>query len=109
MQEALTILQEFGHDFGISAEIAHIITLIRQYARLTGELSGVGMVLHWMESAVGDVLALSAAFRASSQTAVTLHHDANRLRSYVDRLRALGFLPTSPLSIHEPPADVGRD
>ena len=37
MQEALTILQEFGHDFGLSAEIAHIITLIRQYERLTGE------------------------------------------------------------------------
>ena len=109
MQEALTIRQEFGHDFGLSAEIVHIIRLIRQYERLTGECSGVGVVLHWMESAVSNVLALSDAFHASSQTTVTLHHDANRLRAYVDRLRALGFLPTSPLSLHEPPADVGRD
>jgi hypothetical protein len=109
MQEALTILQEFGHDFGLRAEIAHIITLIRQYERLTGELSGVGMVLHWLESAVRDVLDLSAAFSGSSQTAVTLHQDAIRLMSYVDRLRALGFLPTNPLSIHETFAAVGRD
>jgi hypothetical protein len=109
MQEALRILQEVGYDFGVSAEIAHIITLIRQYERLTGECSGVGVVLHWMESAVSDVLSLSATFRATSQTAVALQQDAIRLRSYVDRLRALGFLPTSPLSIHEPPADGCRD
>jgi hypothetical protein len=109
MQEALTILQVFGHDFGVSAEIAYIIRLIRQYERLTGELSCVGVVLHWMESAVNDVLALSAAFHASSQTAVTLHQDAIRLRSHVARLRALGFLPTNPLSIHEPPTALGRD
>ena len=69
----------------------------------------MGVVLHWMESAVSDMLVLSAAFQASSQTAVTLHQDAIRLRSYVDRLRVLGFLPTSPLPIHEPPTDVGRD
>ena len=104
----MTILQEIGHDFGLSAEIARIITLIRQYERLTGECSGVGVVLLWMESAVSDMLALSAAFQALSQTAVTLHHDANRLRSYVDRLRA-GFFPTNPVSSHEPPTDVGRD
>jgi hypothetical protein len=110
MEEALTILIEVGNEFGVSAEIAHIIiTLVRQYARLTGEGSGVGVVLHWMESAVSDLVALSAVFHASSQTAVTLHHDANRLRSYVGRLRALGFLPTSPVAIHEPPADGGRD
>jgi hypothetical protein len=109
MQEALTILTEVGNDFGVSAEIAHIIMLIRHYERLTGELSGVGVVLHWMESAVSDVLALSAAFSASSQTAVALQRDATGLRSYVGRLRALGFLPTNPLSIHEPAADMGRD
>jgi hypothetical protein len=105
----LTILHEIGHDFGLSVEIAHVITLIRQYERLTGEVFGVGMVLHWMESAVSDVLELSAAFHASSQTAVTLHQDAIRLRSYIDRLRALGFHPTNPLSIHETLAAVGRD
>jgi hypothetical protein len=109
MQEALTILQEFGHDFGVSAEIAHIIVLIRQYARLTAVCSGVGVVLHWMESAVSYVVALSAAFSTSSQTAVTLHQDAIRLRSYVDRLRALGYFHTNPVSSHEPPTDVGRD
>jgi hypothetical protein len=89
--------------------MARIITVIRQYERLTGVCSGVGVVRHWMESAVRDVLALSAAFHALSQTAVTLHQDANRLRSYVDRLRVLGFLPTSPLAVHEPPADGGYD
>jgi hypothetical protein len=109
MQEALRILTEVGNDFGVSAEIGHSITLIRQYARLTGECSGVGVVLHWLESAISDLVALAAAFSASSQSAVALHQDANRLRSYVDRLRALGFLPTSPLSIPQPPADGGRD
>ena len=108
MQEALRILTEVGNDFGVSAEIARIIRLIRQYERLTGECSGVDVALHCMESAVSDLLALAAAF-ASSQTAVALRQDANRLRSYADRLRALGFLPTSPLSIHGPPADGGRD
>jgi hypothetical protein len=105
----LTILTEVGHDVGVCAEIAHIITRIRQYERLTGECSGVGVVLHWMESAVSDVLALAAAFCASSQTAVALYQDATRLRSYVDRLRVLGFLPTNPLSIHESPAHGGGD
>jgi hypothetical protein len=109
MQEPLTIIQAFGRDFGVSAEIAHLIPLIRQYERLTGKLSGVGVVLHWMESAVRDLLNFAAAFSDSSQTAVALHQDAIRLRSYVGRLRALGFLPTNPLSIHEPAADMGRD
>lgn len=107
MQEALTILKEFGNDFGIPAEIAHIITLIRQYERLSGELLGVGVVLHWMESAVSDVLALSSAFHTSSKTAVTLHQDSIRLMYYVDRLRALGFHPTNPLSIPETLAAAG--
>jgi hypothetical protein len=109
MQEALTILQEFGHDFGVSVEIAHIIRLIRQYERLTRELAGVGVVLHWLESAVREVLDRAAAFSGSSQTAVALHQDAIRLRSYVDRLRALGFHPTNLLSIPETLAAVGGD
>jgi hypothetical protein len=109
MQEALAILQAIGRDFGLCVEIAHIITLIRQYERPTGECSGVGVALHWLESAVSDVLTLAATCSALSQTAVALQQDANRLSSCVDRLRALGFHPTSPLSIHEPPADGGRD
>lgn len=109
MQEALTILTEIGDEFGLGAEISHTIALIQRYERLTGDGAGVGIVLDWMESAVSDVLALSAAFRASSQTAVTLHQDAIRLRSYVGRLRALGFHPTNPRSIHEPAADLGQE
>jgi hypothetical protein len=109
MQEALAILQAFGRDIGLSADIAHLIAIVRQYERLTGELSGVGVVLRWMESAVRDVLVLSTAFSDLSQTAVALHQDAIRLQSYVGRLRALGFFPTNPISRHEPPTDVGRD
>jgi hypothetical protein len=109
MENALVILKEIEQEFGLCAERAHLITLIRQYERLTGECSGVGMVLHWIESAVSNLRVRAAAFSDSGQTAAALHQEAVRLRSYVDRLRALGFLPTDPLSIHEPAADMGRD
>jgi hypothetical protein len=105
MQEVLTMLTEFG----LSAEIAHMITHIRHYERLTGECSGVGTILDWMESAVKDLSELANVFHPSSQTAEHFRHEAARLRSYAGRLPALGFLPVSPLSIHELPADGGRD
>jgi hypothetical protein len=109
MQAVLTMLTEFGYEFGLSAEIAHMITHIRHYERLTGECSGVGTILDWMETAVKDLSELANVFHPSSQTAEHFRYEAARLRSYVGRLRALGFLPVSPLSIHEPPADGGRD
>ena len=96
MQEALTILQEFGHDFGLSADIVHIIRLIRQYERLTGEVSGTGIVLHWMEAAASDFFNLSNTFPASSQTSEDLQSYASRILSYIGRLRAIGIVPTDP-------------
>jgi hypothetical protein len=51
MENALAILKEIGHEFGLCTELAHIITLTQQYERLTGECSGVGVVLHWRRCA----------------------------------------------------------
>jgi hypothetical protein len=96
MQEALTILQAFGHDFGVSAEIVHIIRLIRQYERLTGEVSGMGIVLHWLEAAASDFVNLSNTFPTSSQTSEDLQNSAMRILSYVSQLRAVGIVPTDP-------------
>jgi hypothetical protein len=109
MQEALQILEACGREFGVGAELAHLMSLVRVYTRLTGECSGVGVVLDALEAAIGDMLARAAAFPASSQTAAMFHEDASRLRSYVDRLRALGFHPTPPRSSHEPTADEEQD
>jgi hypothetical protein len=109
MQEALTILHEMGHEFGLGAEIARLITLMRQYERLNGELTGVALILDWLESAVTGLSALADVFHPTSQTAAHFRHEAGRLRAYVDRLRTLGFFSTRPQSIHEPLAGVGRD
>src|SRR5262245_6715792 len=96
MQEALKILEAFGREFWVSAEVASLISLMRQYARLTGRCSGVGMVLDTMESAVGDLLARAATFQPESPTAGLFHRKAIRLGAYIDGLRALGCHPMTP-------------
>ena len=96
MQEACKILQDFGIEFHLCAEIVQVIKNIRQYERLTGEFSSVGIVLHWMESAVSGFLDLSNAFPASSQTSEALKNSAIRIMVYVGRLRAIGIVPTDP-------------
>jgi hypothetical protein len=106
MQEALTILQALGHELGLSAEITGIITYIRQYDRLAGGLTGVGTILNWLETAANDLSALANVFPPSTQTAAHFRYEAGRMRSYIGRLRALGVLPASLPSTHDPPADV---
>ena len=109
MREVLTILTELGQEFGISAELTGLMPDIRPYERLTGERSHMGTIRTWMETAVTDLADLATVFHPTSQTAAHVREEAVRLRSYVDRLRGLGFLSTNPLVIHEPPAGVGRD
>jgi hypothetical protein len=109
MEEAITILEAVGREFDLGAELRHMTTHSRLAERLTGEIPSVGLILNWMETAVNDLVELADVFYPSSQTAAHFRHRAIRMRTYVDRLRALGFLPTDPLSIHEPAADMGRD
>jgi hypothetical protein len=108
MEEAMTILEEVGREFGLGAELRQLMRHCRLVERLTGEGSGIGLVVDWLEAAANDLSALANGFSPASETALYFRNRADRMRAYSHQLRALGVVPMSPRLSHESPVEVSQ-